>query len=291
MSTPRTTAFTADDYERAAQEYRASLTLEDFMEGTPQATQREICVQSFALLQGLVKGFHYFNELLIQFFHEGNFRRVCPDNMVVLGDLPERDRGHFDPELEPCPAFWVLEYVSPNDKRKDYEDSFRKYEELKVPCYLVFDPATRALSFFRLDGEHYARQAPDAEGRFTIPELDLRFGVLDGWVRFWHRGELLELPRELRDHLDGLRRQLREAEEQARREREEKERAEEQLRREREEKERAEERLRAERQALVAGLRPLVEERARQANRQDILERLPSVTDGPQLLAWLAELR
>ena len=49
VSSPGT--LTAADYERMAQEYLRRLPLEHFMEGTPQATQREITVESFALLK------------------------------------------------------------------------------------------------------------------------------------------------------------------------------------------------------------------------------------------------
>ena len=41
---------------------------------------------------------------------------------------------------------------------------------------------------------------------------------------------------------------------------------------------------------VVAALRPLVETCARLAGRQDILEQLPSVTDGQVLTRWLGEL-
>jgi hypothetical protein len=37
-------------------------------------------------------------------------------------------------------------------------------------------------------------------------------------------------------------------------------------------------------------LRPLVEERARRANRQDILDALPTTTDSATFRRWLEEL-
>lgn len=64
-----------------------------------------------------------------------------------------------------------MEYVSPSNYRKDYVDSFRKYErELKVPYYLIFNPDRLELDLHRLDGNRYQRVAANAQGRLSIPE-------------------------------------------------------------------------------------------------------------------------
>src|SRR5262249_23491721 len=82
----------------------------------------------------------------------------------------------------------VLEYVSKNNKRKDYEDNFRKYErELKVPYYLLFYPDNEELTLFHRRGSKYVSVKPNAAGRLAIPELELEVALLDGWVRFWFR--------------------------------------------------------------------------------------------------------
>ena len=61
--------------------------------------------------------------------------------------------------LERAKPFWVLEYVSENNKRKDYEDSFRKYEDvLQVPYYLIFDQEKQDLRVYRYNGEGYVHR-------------------------------------------------------------------------------------------------------------------------------------
>jgi hypothetical protein len=94
--------------------------------------------------------------------------------------------------------FLMLEYVSRNTKRKDYDDNMQKYEhELKVPYYLLFQPDVLEWSLYRHTGKKYVSVKPDDNGRCAIPELELEVGLLDGWIRFWFRGELLPLPADL----------------------------------------------------------------------------------------------
>ena len=57
-------------------------------------------------------------------------------------------------------------------------------------------------------GRRYKLLKPNSAGRFAIPELDLEVGLLDSWVRFWYRGELLELPGQLQRQLDAAKQQL-----------------------------------------------------------------------------------
>jgi PAS domain-containing protein len=87
--------------------------------------------------------------------------------------------------------------------RKDYKQSFAKYErELKVPYCLMYYPDQEDLRVWRHTGEEYERLTANAEGRYAIPELELEVAVRGGWVRFWHRGELLPLPADLLGQLD-----------------------------------------------------------------------------------------
>ena len=192
-------------YEEYAEEYLRSLPLEHFMEATAQATQRAITLTSLALLTARRPDVHVFNELLVQYPRRGQRRpgQVVPDNMVVVSDQPIRASSSFNTPLESAKPFWMLEYVSKYNKRKDYEDSFRKYErDLKVPYYLVFYPDAQELTLFRHNKRKYVTMKPNAEGRYPIPELDLEVGLLDGWVRFWYQGELLPLPADLQHNLD-----------------------------------------------------------------------------------------
>jgi ABC-type amino acid transport substrate-binding protein len=76
-------------YEKAAYEYSRRLTIENLMEATPQATQREITLESLALLKAGRADVHVFNELLIQYPRprQTKLGQVVPDNMVVLSDV------------------------------------------------------------------------------------------------------------------------------------------------------------------------------------------------------------
>jgi Uma2 family endonuclease len=196
----------AVNYEKYAREYLGKLPLEHFMEATDQATQRAITLASVALVTAVRKDFHVFNELLVQYPLGERKKRpgqVVPDNMVVLSNEPIAAEGSYNTPVEAAPPFWVMEYVSKNNPRKDYEDSFRKYEQgLRVPYYLVFYPETLDLTLYRHNGEKYASVQPNEDGRYAIPEVEIEVALLDGWVRFWHRGELLQLPAELKRRAD-----------------------------------------------------------------------------------------
>jgi hypothetical protein len=149
--------------------------------------------------------------LLVQYPVRGQRKpgQVVPDNMVVLTTEPTRAVSSYNVPLEPAPPFWVLEYVSKGNPRKDYEDSFRKYErDLKVPYYLLFYPDTQDVTLYRHNKRRYVSVKPNGQGRHPIPELGLEVALLDGWVRFWHKGELLPLPADLQRDLDAARRQV-----------------------------------------------------------------------------------
>jgi Uma2 family endonuclease len=206
-------------YDESARAYLASLPPEHHMEALPQATQREITVESFALLRLRRPDVHYFNELLVQypFGEPKETGQVVPDNMVVLHDGPIRVGGSYNVEIQPARPFLVLEYVSTSSKRKDYEESFLKYEcELEVPYYLLFYPETQDLSLFRLGRRQYVSVKPSDTGRLAIPELNLEVALRDGWARYWYRGELLPLPADLQMSLDEMAERLRVADEKAR---------------------------------------------------------------------------
>jgi hypothetical protein len=233
-------------YERFAQEYLYSLPPEHFMEATAQARQREITMASLAVIKLQRPVLQYFNELLIQYPVRGQRRpgQVVPDNMIVISDQPVRATSSYNVPLEPAPPFMVMEYVSQGNQRKDYEDSFQKYErDLKVPYYLVFYPDGQELTLYRHNKRKYVTVRPNQHGRYAIPELDLEVALLDGWVRYWYQGELVPLPEELQRKLNEVKVQVegqkRQIEEQKRRIEEEKRRAEEQTRKAEEQKRRA----------------------------------------------------
>ena len=213
MLSSRPRVFIASRYERAAQDYLRSLPLEHFMEATPQATQREITVESLALVRAIRPDFHFFNELLIQYpdpeDEDARPRGVVPDNMVVVHSEPIHAKGSYDTPLQPVGPFWVFEYVSSGSRRKDYEESFQKYErDLKVPYYLLFYPDNQELTLFHHNGEKYVTVLPNERGRLSLPELEMEVTLLDGWARYWYRGELLPLPADLQRDLLQTRREL-----------------------------------------------------------------------------------
>jgi Uma2 family endonuclease len=257
------------DYERAAAEYLSRLPLEHFMEGIPQATQREITLASLAQLKNHEHELQVFNELLVQYFYRGNLRQVVPDNMVRRSSAPCLSPTCFIADKEPAGPLWVLEYVSHGaaNKRKDYEDSFRKYErELKVPYCLLFDPEIQDLFLYRHNGERYTPVEENAAGRLPLPELELEIGLHENWVRFWHRGQLLELPRKLRDRVEALEAELDRERQRAEQERQ---RAEQERQRAEQEQERAEEQTRRAEQAQqqAAAEKQRAEEQAQQADQ------------------------
>src|SRR5262249_33068267 len=68
------------------------------------------------------------------------------------------------------------------------------------------------LTLYRHTGEKYVTVVPDGNGRCALPQLEMEVALLDGWVRFWFRGELLPLPADLLREVQAMREQLRHAE-------------------------------------------------------------------------------
>ena len=211
MAATKTRTLTRQDYTEAANEFASGLTLENQMEATPQATQREITLASLAIVRARRPEVQIFNELLVQYPQKGTNKpgQVVPENMIVVSPQLSQAEGSFDVPCEPAAPFCVLEYVSPNNKRKDYVENMVKYErDLKVPYYLRFDPQQQELALLHHNNRKYLAVKPNAQGRLAMKELDLEVALLDGWVRFWHQDELLPLPAELERELTEVRRQL-----------------------------------------------------------------------------------
>jgi Uma2 family endonuclease len=209
----------ATKYLRYEQEYLYSLPMEHFMEATSQSKQREITLESLALVHAVRPEVQVFNELLVQYPRRGQQRpgQVVPDNMVVVHDQSIVAEGSFNLPLQPATPFWVLEYVSSSNPRKDYDDNMVKYErELKVPYYLMFRPEIQELALFRMNSrKRYATVLPNKSGRFAIRELEIEVAIVEEWMRFWYQGELLQLPGELLGELNSERKRREVAEERA----------------------------------------------------------------------------
>jgi Uma2 family endonuclease len=234
-------------YAEYAREYLRSLPPEHFMEATTQGRQREITLESLALLKARRRDVHVFNELLVQYEIRGQDRpgQVVPDNMLVVHRGPIETEGSYDVPIQPAGPFWVLEYVSRHSKRKDYNESLQKYErELKVPYCLMFYPEKGELRLLHRGPRKYRAVRPNDHGRLEVPDLDIEVALLDGWVRFWYKGKLLPLPGELQREVDQARRETTEERQRAERERrrakKERQQAEEARQRAEQEKQRAE---------------------------------------------------
>jgi Uma2 family endonuclease len=211
MSTSQRVAAVKAEYEEAAQTYLNSLKVENIMEARAQGQQRAVTLASLALVRHRRPEVHVYNEMLVQYRAEKGppIRQVVPDNMVVLYDGELTVEGSFNLPLQPERPFWVLEYVSRHNIRKDYEDNFGKYEkELKVPYYLLFYPDDQELSLYHLRRARYVSIKPNAHGRLAIPQIDVEVALHDGWVRYWFRGALLPLPAELQQQVDDANRQM-----------------------------------------------------------------------------------
>jgi Uma2 family endonuclease len=200
-------------YDYAADRYLRSLPPEHFMEATPQSTQRKITLESFDLIRVYRPDVQCFNELLVQYPRAGEDfdtpGQVVPDNMVVVHPEPIRASTNFATPLQPVGPLLVLEYVSKHSERKDYVVSYNKYEQdLKVPYYLAFYPDADELTLFHLRDGKYRTTYPNEAGRYAIPELELETALLDGWARYWFRGELLPLPGDLLRQLTAVKDQL-----------------------------------------------------------------------------------
>ncbi len=266
---------TAQDYEQAAQDYLSRLSMEHFMEATAQGTQRKITLESLDLVHAYRPDVQVFNELLVQYPRPGRRKigQVVPDNMVVLWPEPLRASGSYNLSEQPARPFWMLEYVSKYNKRKDYEDNFDRYEnELRVPYFLLFYPDTLDLTLYRLKDNRYVSVQPSEAGRYAIPELTLEVGLLDGWVRYWYQGQLLPLPADLLKQMNELIAQLQAKDEQLQAKDAQLHQQADQL------------------NQVIALLRDQVDQRARAQGRQDILEQLSSTPNALQLSRWLAEL-
>jgi Uma2 family endonuclease len=208
-------------YEQAERRYLESLPPEHFMEAVPHARQREITLESFAVIHALRPDIQCFNELLVQYPRPGHDPldpgQVVPDNFVVISPEPIFARGSYMTPLQPVQPFLVLEYVSASSKQKDYRDNFDKYErELCVPYYLLFDLDQIAIRLYRWTPQGYEAVPPNELGRLVIPELELEVALVGDWMRFWFRGDLVPLPAELLTGLETERQARRYAQEQAR---------------------------------------------------------------------------
>ena len=107
---------------------------------------------------------------------KGNNRnRIAPDVLVSLG-LGTHKRSSYFVWEEGKPPDWVLEVASPSTKKRDLDDKRRKYAEMGVPEYWMFDakgdvypPGTPRLQGLKLvGGEYRPLKSRLVDGKRTI---------------------------------------------------------------------------------------------------------------------------
>lgn len=90
----------------------------------------------------------------------------------------------------------VIELLSESTQDEDRGPKFRIYRDtLQVGNYFLYDPTTRVLEGWRLDGKKYVPIRPDQDGRLFSDELNLTLGKWEGeyerypdvWLRFFDR--------------------------------------------------------------------------------------------------------
>ncbi len=122
---------------------------------------------------------------------------------------PDLIRKSYTPHLEGDVPSVVMEFLSDTDggeysvKRTPPLGKWFFYEQiLKVPVYVVFDPALGLLELYRLQGHRYELEQPNENGRHWLPEMNLFLGTWRGvkegrdgyWLRWWDAaGDLLLL--------------------------------------------------------------------------------------------------
>lgn len=200
-----------ESYEKWAQEYLRQLPPERLMESVAQALEKLILLAALQVMHLRRPDIQSFSELLIQYDYgiPAIRRGIVPDVFVVLHPTPVQVETYFGVPMQPVGPFLVFECVSNSNKRKDYEESFQKYEqELKVPYYLLFYPDNHELTLYHLRRGRYSTVRPNEHERYEVPEMEMEVAVHEEWLRVWFRGELVGTPAELQQRLD-IERQIR----------------------------------------------------------------------------------
>ncbi|MDY7016357.1 MAG: Uma2 family endonuclease [Cyanobacteriota bacterium] len=134
----------------------------------------------------------------------------APDWAFIRGLRVPREEviRSYTPQLQGEIPVIVMEFLSdPEGHEYSVKPTYPPgkwffYEQiLKVPNYVLFDPADGALEVYRLDESgRYRLQKADANERYAIAELNLFLGVWPGtrgertgpWLRWWNvQGALL----------------------------------------------------------------------------------------------------
>lgn len=138
----------------------------------------------------------------------------APDWMYVAKVLPVQDanRRSYTPHLEGEIPTVVMEFLSASEgveysSKQSYPlGKWHFYERIiQVPIYVIFNPDTGVLQFYRLKDGNYNLEASNGDRRYWIEEMQLFLGLWEGvkdehngnWLRWWDRdGNILLWGRE-----------------------------------------------------------------------------------------------
>jgi hypothetical protein len=132
----------------------------------------------------------------------------APDWLYIPSvNNPSIDRKSYTPSLEGDIPAVVMEFLSDTDggeysSRRVYPPGkWFFYEKiLQVPIYVIFEPNSGLLEFYRLENGKYELEQPDENGRHWIDIMGLFLGTWRGtkeartgyWLRWWDQaGNLL----------------------------------------------------------------------------------------------------
>ena len=181
------------------------------MEPTSQATQREITLESLALVRARRPEVQVFNELLVQYPGRAarGLGRWCPTIWSSFTISRSRRRAAMTCHCSRSALSGCWNMFRRGITRKDYDDNMRKYEARAEGSVLpAIRPRPARIDVVPAHRGSLSLGPPDADGRCAIPELDLSLGLRHSWLRFWYQGELLPLPADLQRALDAVKQQL-----------------------------------------------------------------------------------
>lgn len=161
--------------------------------------QRELTGWAFAVLRAERPDVQLFTDRVIQFESPGEKHpgQLGPDHFVAVHPTPLDRRGGYNIPYEPVRPLLVMNYVDAPGRKFDAVRREMCERDLAVRYYLRFDLTGRDLTLFRLADGFYRADRANPAGRLAVPELELEVALLDGWVRFWFRGELLPRPEDI----------------------------------------------------------------------------------------------
>ncbi len=185
-----------DDPVENIQQPRLSAGLLDALGNNGRVPARSLIASNFALVATI----------------NGKTVVKAPDWLYVP-EMHERARSNtairrsYTPWAEGGAVAIVMEFLSEDDNGEQSDRHIPPYGKryfyeqiLKVPTYVIFDPADGNLEVHQLQTDRYQLTPPNVEGRVWIPELDLFLGVWSGeregthahWLRWWDlQGNLL----------------------------------------------------------------------------------------------------